>query len=640
MRLQSAPGALRIRPWHVGALFAGLALWCYWPALRGGLVWDDQAHVTRPDLQSGAGLARIWFDLHATQQYYPALHSAFWFEHRLWGDATLGYHLANLALHVACACLMVLVLRRLNIPGAVLAGTIFVVHPVCVESVAWISEQKNTLSLVFYLGSMLTYLRFDRERGHAPAARAYALASALFVLAILTKSVSATLPAALLVALWLQRGRLSWRRDVVCLLPWFALAIGSGLFTAWVERRYNGAVGPDFELTLAQRFLLSGRILWFYLGKLFWPARLVFIYPRWDVKSAAAGWAGYMAAALALTTFLWWWRGRSRGPLAGWLFFTGSLFPALGFFNVYPFLYSYTADHFQYLASLGVIATCAACAAAWLPRRPPVVRVFGWSLCGVVVAVLALLSRGQSANYRDLTALYTATIRDNPACFLAHNNLGIEFERTARYREAEAEYRAAIAGKPDLAEGHYNLGHLCLRLPGRAAEAIAEFQEALRLKPDYPEAHDNLGNALSLVPGRLDEAIAQYEEALRLRPRYFEGQSNLGIILIRDGRPSEAIPHLEEALRMRPNDFLIHWNLGRALFKEPGRLEDSVAQLKAALRIRPTAAEVHLDLAVALLMSPGRTGEAVAHLEEALRLQPSLEPARRLLARVRESAYP
>jgi tetratricopeptide (TPR) repeat protein len=632
-----------MRPWRVGALFLGLALCCYWPALRGGLVWDDQAHVTRPDLQSVAGLGRIWTDLHATQQYYPVLHSAFWIEHRLWGDSTLGYHLVNVALHVAAAWLLVLLLVRLRVPGALLAGTIFVVHPVCVESVAWISEQKNTLSLVFYLCSALAYLRFDQERARSPgggpaAARAYALALALFVLALLTKSVTATLPAALLVVLWWQRGRLSWRRDILCLLPWFALGMAGGLFTAWVERRYNGAVGADFELTLAQRFLLSGRVIWFYLEKLFWPARLVFIYPRWDVKSAAAGWTGYLAAAAAVTAVLWWMRGRWRWPLAAWLFFVGSLFPALGFFDVYPFLYSYVADHFQYAASIGVIVAAAGAAAGWLAGRPPGVRAAGWALCAGLVAVLALLSNAQSRNYRSSNALYTATIRENPDCFLAHNNLGIQFERTGHAREAEEEYRAAIASKPDLAEAHYNLGHLFLSLPGRAQDAIAEFQAALRLKPDYPEAHDNLGNVLVRLPDRSDEAIAQFEEALRQRPDYPEAQNNLGTALSSAGRPSEAVSHFEEALRLRPGDFQIEVNLGHAFLKMPGRLNDAIAQFEAALRQRPNSAAVHLDLAVALLQIPGRTGEAVPHLEEALRLQPDLERARRLLELVRESS--
>ena len=636
MRGLSSLGASRLRSWQLALLLLGLALGCYWPALRGGLLWDDQAHVTRPDLQSLAGLGRIWFDLRATQQYYPLLHSFFWIEHRLWGDATLGYHLVNLALHVTAAFVLVLILRRLEIPGASLAGMLFVVQPVCVESVAWISEQKNTLSLVFYLWSALVYLRFDeRRRGPAAGARSalwpYLQAFGLFLLAVLTKSVTATLPAALLVVLWWRRGRLSWRRDVLCLAPWFALALASGLFTAWVERRYNGAVGPDYDLSLGQRVLLAGRIICFYLAKLVWPVRLEFFYPHWDVKTAAASWLGYLGAVLAATAVLWRLRRRWRGPLAAWLFFVGSLFPALGFFNVYPFAYSYVADHFQYLASLGVIVAVSAGAALLLARCPPAVRTAARVTGAGLVAVLVLLSQAQSRNYRDVTTLYTATIEQNPDCFMAHNNLGIEYERSGRPREAEAEYRAAIASKPDLPEAHYNLGHLCLALPGRLDEAIDQFQAALRLKPDYPEAHDNLGNALANSPGRLDEAIAQYRAALVLRPDYPEARTNLGKALESAGRRSEAIDQYEAALQLRPDSVQAHLNLGNACFREPGRLDEAIAQYEAALRIQPDSVDLHMTLAVALLNAPNRVDEAAAQLREALRLQPSLEEARRLL---------
>ena len=216
--------------WPIYALIAAAALAAYWPALRGGLVWDDPAHITAPALRSLHGLWRIWFSLGATQQYYPLLHSAFWIEHRLWGDAVLGYHLANLAQHAFAACLVVLIVRRLALPGAWLAGMVFALHPVCVEAVAWISEQKSTLSAVFYLSSALVYLRFDRTRRRS----SYLWALGLFVLALLTKTVTATLPFALLVIFWWQRGRLDWRRDVRPLLPWMALGAAAGLFTAWV----------------------------------------------------------------------------------------------------------------------------------------------------------------------------------------------------------------------------------------------------------------------------------------------------------------------------------------------------------------------------------------------------------------------
>src|SRR5271165_3008519 len=506
------------------ALILGLALACHWPAMRGGMLWDDAAHITRLDLQPASGLGRIWSDLYATQQYYPLLHSAFWIEHRLWGDSTLGYHVANVLLHAAAAALLVLVLRQLKVAGACLAGLIFAVHPVCVESVAWISEQKNTLSLVLYLLSAMAYLRFDRDRRWP----GYALAFILFVLAILTKTVTATLPASLLVMFWWQRGRLSWRRDALPLIPWFALAAAAGLLTSWVERTVIGARGARFDLTLAERLLLAGRAVWFYLGKLALPAHLAFIYPRWDAKASSAAWTGYLAAAVLVTAALWALRGRSRGPLAAWLFFVGSLFPALGFVNIYPFIFSYVADHFQYLASIGPIAAASAGVAWLLDRAPPAVRGAGWGLAAFFVAALAALSYLQSRDYADEFTLYTATIRRNPECWMAYNNLGLWYEGRGDADSATAHFREAIRLKEDFAAAHNNLGSVLAKKPGRLGDAIAEFREAVRLQPSFADAHANLGTALLKTPGGQDEAVAECREALRIKPASAEAHNNMG----------------------------------------------------------------------------------------------------------------
>ncbi len=237
----------------------------------------------------------------ATLQYYPVLHSAFWIEHRLWGDSTLAYHMMNLLLHAAVALLAALILRRLKVPGAYLAAAIFALHPINVESAAWISEQKNTLSGAFYLGAMLAILRFDETRKLAW----YAGSLALFLLAVLTKTVTATLPGALLVILWWQRGRLEWKRDVVPLVPWFVLGAGGGLITAWWELQINACVGPDFAFTPIERCLIAGRTVWFLLGKLFWPSELAFSYPRWQID-AGIGWQYvFPLGAAALLVVLW-----------------------------------------------------------------------------------------------------------------------------------------------------------------------------------------------------------------------------------------------------------------------------------------------------------------------------------------------
>jgi tetratricopeptide (TPR) repeat protein len=530
--------------------------------------------------------------------------------------------------HAAAAILLVLLLRRLRVPGACLAGVIFAVHPVCVESVAWISEQKNTLSLVFYLLAALAYVRFDDERGKPAAIPAYLMASLLFVFALLTKTVTATLPAALLVVFWWQRGRLSLRRDVLPLVPWFCLAAASGVFTAWVERTLIGAQGAAFDLSPLQRCLLAGRVIWFYLGKLLWPARLVFIYPHWDARAAAGSWSACLAAALLVTAALWLLRRRSRGPLAAWLFFVGSLFPALGFLNVYPFLFSYVADHFQYLASIGIIAALSAGAALLLDDAPPGLRRAGWGLAAAVVAALAVLSNAQSRIYIDQPTLYGATIERNPGCWMAHNNLGLWHEGRGERGEAIAEYEEALRLNGDFAPIHNNLGGMLRRIPGRGDEALAQFTEALRLQPEFPEALNNLG-VWHEDHGDTEQAVAEYDEALRLRPSYASARNNLGSVLAREpGRLDEAIAQFREALVLQPDFAEAHNNLANALLNTPGRMEEAIAEYREALRLGPGSAEAHSNLADALRRMPDRLNEAVAEYGEALRLRPDYAGAR------------
>ena len=474
------------RPWiaRLGRVGAWVSLFLatllvYLPALRGTLLWDDNAHITKLELRSFHGLWRIWFDLGATQQYYPLLHSVFWMEHRLWGDAVLGYHLTNITLHALAACLVVVLARRLALPGAWLAGFVFALHPVCVEAVAWISEQKSTLSGVFYLLAALTYLGFEQTRRRSQ----YWLALGLFVLALLSKTVTATLPAALLVVFWWQRGRLDRRHDVLPLLPWFALGASAGLFTAWVEMTVIGAGGADFSLSLIQRVLLAARVIWFYAGNLVWPANLIFSYPQWAVDPGVWWQHLFVVGVLAVEIGLALVARRRRGPLAAFLIFAGTLFPVLGFFNVYPFRYSYVADHFQYLAALGIIAPVAS-GLTIAARRISLGKAGAVAFPALLPLILGVLTWRQSAMYRDAETLYRETLARNPASWMAHNNLGEALSHT----------------------------------PGRLSDAIVEYQAALRIDAAYPEAHNNLGNALSQVPGRLTDAVAEYEAALRIRP--------------------------------------------------------------------------------------------------------------------------
>ena len=571
----------------MAAVLLGLLVIAYMPALNGGMIWDDDAHLTKPTLQGIDGLWQIWTKLGATQQYYPLLHTAFWLEHQMWGDSLLGYHLATLSFHFFAALLLVALLKRLAIPGAWLAAFLFALHPVNVESVAWISEQKNTLSAVFYFGSALYYLEFDRTKERKP----YWIGFALFAAALATKSVTAMLPAGLLVVLWWRNGTANLRRDVLHLTPWFAAGSAAGLFTSWVERTYIGAKGTHYALGLMDRCLLAGRIVWFYIAKLVWPVNLTFVYPHWSIGPNSIGQLAFPVCALLAVGVLVYVARRNRAPLAGYLFFLVTLFPAIGFLNVYPFRFSYVADHFQYLACLGILVPLAAGLTIFSSKITPTQRK---AATAGLVGVLFVLTWLQSAMYRDAYTLYSQTVVRSPDAWMAHNGLGLILGRYPnRSNEAIQHLEIAKQLQPDSSEIHNNLGVILSNTPGRMEEAAGEFRAALAVRPDWAVAHNNLGSALADLPGRKAEAIAEYEAALRIDPRYAEAHNNLGSTLSEQSeRLPEAIQHFEEALRWNPGMAEAHANLGVALARTQGRLPDAAKHLQAALALRPDMQQV------------------------------------------------
>ena len=623
----------------------------YLPALSGGFIWNDSDYVTAPALRSLGGLVRIWNEAGVTQQYYPLLHSFFWVQHRLWGDHPFGYHLVTLLLHAGSAVLFALILRRLLAGGTSpstplrafdsekvaagherrryagvewLAALLFALHPVHVESVAWITEQKNTLSLACYLAATLVYLRFDETR----RLRTYVAALALFVLSLWCKTVTATLPAALLVVFWWKRGRLDWRRDVLLLLPWLALGAAAGLFSSWVEQTYLGARGAGFNLPAVGRVLVAGRAIWFYAGKLVWPFGLNFIYPRWTVDAAVWWQWLFPLGVLVVGAVLWALRRRTRAPLAVFLFFVGSLFPVLGFVNLFGARYSWVWDHWQYLPDLGPLALVAAGLTAGWQRAAPRLRGLGLGLVAALAVLLGALTWTHCGMFHDDQTLYRTTLARNPDCWLAHNNLGLIWSQMpGRLPDAIAEYEEALRLQPDAAEVHYDLGVVWAEMPGKLNDAAAQFAEAVRLQPSFAAAHNNLGAAWSKMPGKLDDAIVQYQAALRLQPDLAEAHNNLGDAWSRTpGRLPDAIVEYETALRVRPDYAAAHNNLGVALAKTPGLLPDAIAEYEAALRLQPNYVTAHYNLGRAWSETPGRLQNSIAEYQAALRLQPDYAP--------------
>jgi tetratricopeptide (TPR) repeat protein len=618
-----------------GALLVVLVIAAYLPAARCGYIWDDDAYILNNDtLRTLDGLKRIWLKLTAAPQeypqYYPLVYTTFWLEYRAWGTDPLGYHATNVVLHALATVLLWRVLVFLRVPVAWWAAALFGMHPVHVESVAWITERKNVLSGVFYLAAALTYLRFALPGSDAAAPRGllfYVLALVLFLCALLSKTVTCTLPAVLVLVLWWQRGQVR-ARDLLLLAPFFVLGLAFGLLTSWMERQYVGAAGRTWSLDVLQRCLLASRIPWFYLGKLLWPHPLIFVYPRWSIEPRTWQAYAYPLATLALIDGLLLARRRiGRGPLVAVLCFGGTLFPALGFFDVYPMRYSFVADHFQYLASAAILALLAA--SGWhlarrlAAKRMPVAGV----AASLILATLVTLTWRQLPVYDNLETLWRDTLRKNPVAWMAHNNLGHLLQKRGALDEAATHFMQAMALAPDQFEPYANLGDLFV-LRGQPDQALRQYRRAVELDPRQPLLHYNLATLLA-DRGQLDEAASHYRQALALSPEAPPVHLNLGWVLMKQAKLDEAAEHFRAAIQLRPRYAEAHLQLG-LLRVRAGQIDAAIACYRQALEANAGYAPAHYQLGVALARQ-GQTAKALAEYREAVRLDPNDVDARRAL---------
>jgi Tfp pilus assembly protein PilF len=550
----------------LGLGLLGLTLLVYAPALEAGFVWDDDANVTRNlPLRSLAGLRALWLEPGATTQYYPLVYTSFWIEHALVGFEPLLYHLDNVLLHAGVAVLLWRLLVLMGLPGAWLAAAVFALHPVHVESVAWVTERKNVLSGFFYLASALVYLRWasDAFRGSMPTPTptqrraAYAAALGLFLAALLSKSPTASLPAALGLVIWWKKGRLT-RADWLPLVPFALIAVPIGVVTTLLEKNVGTYLGLDWQPSLIERALLAGRALVFYASKLLWPSQLTFVYPRWDIDAGQLlAWVfPLVAAGVGLGAFIA--RERlGRGPATALFFFAGTLLPVLGLVEIYFFRFSFVADHWQYLASIGLIVGLVCGAAGGLRGRGR----------GPAVAAAALL------------------------CVLG----ALTWQQARIYVDSETLWRDSLSKNPRSAMVHYNLAHE-LAASGRTREASDHYRRVIELDPSSPNAYNNLA-MLRVAEGRDREALELLREATHQAPDYARGRWNLGLFLARRGQLDAALPHFDHALR------------------QPILLEADIARVAGS----------HLQLA-RLLAGHGRLGSARQHTLRALRTEPDSLP--------------
>ncbi len=424
------------------------------PALNAGFIWDDDDYVTEnPLLHAPDGFERIWLSTDAPSQYFPLVYTAFRIEYGLWGLDPFGYHLINVLLHAANALLLWLLLRRLEIAGAWFAAAVFALHPVHVESVAWITERKNVMSLFFSLLSLLAWMRFVEPRGK-PAWRFFGLSLIWYALALSSKVTACTLPAAQVLLLWL-RGHSIDRRRIAQVVPFVVLGVAMGLVITYWERYHIGTVGERFTIAPIESFLVATRATWFYLGKLLWPTQLAFSYPKFAIDPSDPLQYIWALAGAILLVALWSWRHAiGKAPLVAAIFFVATLSPLLGFIPLFTFWYTYVADHYQYMASIGPIALLSAGATQLLRNHTSLGKVSLGSAAALVLAVLGFLVWNQSRVYESEETLWRDTIAKNPTSWMAQTNLGRYMLREERFEEAVEAYGRVFAIKPDAYRAH------------------------------------------------------------------------------------------------------------------------------------------------------------------------------------------
>ncbi len=627
---------------------AVLALTAHLLSLGSGWIWDDDSYVTaNPLMSSESGFVDAFLP-NTTPQYYPLVFGGLWIQYAISGSDPLAYHLVNLLMHATNAALLCIVLTQLRVKHAFWIAAIFAVHPMGVETVAWVTERKNVQSMLFALASISVYLRYlDASRDRVLGT--WLVSFFLFVCALLSKTTAIFVPPCLVLALlWMHRPMN--RKIVVSVAPFFIAGIASGLFTAHVERTVVGAVGDEFMLTWLERLQLAGRTAAFYVARFAFPAEQIFIYPRFtlDVRSVL-DWIPFLGGVAILAWGLLQWK-RRRAPLVLTLWYGAAIFPALGFFDVWPFRYSFVADHFAYAAmpilAFLLVLLIVGVFASWRDNA----RI---AMLGGIVLLLIPLSWRATAKYDDEETLWVTTAAQNPSAWIAHNNLAMIQLGYAEQRQAEGDFtgvrtaaeialdaaQKAGALKPDEFTNAVNRSE-ALRLLGRHDEALLEADRACELAPLRAEVHWLRARLLEQM-GRIDEARVSLSRCAELgKGSRDERRARLDLmrLAIAAGDTSAAIHECRVLIERTPDDADALANLGsllaatgefaegraalrRALLSERG-LASEQAAIKTAVRYLTLAIEASLD---------AREGEEAVTIANSLLARTNGDPSVRYL---------
>jgi tetratricopeptide (TPR) repeat protein len=550
--VQRAPSWFR-HDWLWGLMLMLAVILAYMPVWQAGFIWDDSVVLTaNPCIVGPLGLKEIWTT--SAADICPLTLTTFWIEHALWGLGPLPYHLVNLLLHGASAVLLWRVLRGLRVQGAWLGAALWALHPVAVESVAWITEMKNTESGLFFLLSILFFVRWLRAKGldrRSGGSWNYALTLLFAALAMASKSSAVILPVVLCLCAWWMEHRWYWR-NLARVAPIFLMSIAASALSIWTQGLQLATVtDPQWVRTWPERLATAGSAVWFYLGKLLWPHPLITIYPRWQID--AGQWVSYLPllAVIVILSIFWFKRELwSRAWFFAFAYFMAALLPALGLIDNFIFSFSLVFDHLQYLASMGPLALAGAGLARFsdivIPKRP----LLQSGLCAGLLLFLGMASWQRTGVYESQETLWTDTLAKNPNCWVGQYNLGIVFLQKGQVDKALEDFQSAVEINPNYLEAHSNLG-LALLQEGQMDEAVAHFKKASEIAPNSLTTHYNLGVAL-LKNGELDEAVAQYRKALEINPNSLETHYNLGLFFFKKRQLDEAITQFLEVLRLKP----------------------------------------------------------------------------------------
>jgi protein O-mannosyl-transferase len=609
VRVQGPPPWFR-RDWLWGLILILFVILTYTPVWQTGFIWDDDAHLTaNPCIVGPLGLKEIWTT--SAADICPLTLTTFWVEHALWGLAPLPYHLVNVLLHGACALLLWRILRSLRVQGAWLGAALWSLHPVAVESVAWITEMKNTESGLFFLLSILFFVRRLRakELNNGPTGGGwnYALTLLFAALAMASKSSTVILPVVLCLCAWWMEGRWRWR-NVVSVVPILLMSIAASALSIWTQglALATGVTDSQWVRTWPERLTTAGDAVWFYLGKLLWPHPLITIYPRWQID--AGQWVSFLPllAVIVILAIFWFKRELwSRACFFAFAYFMAALLPVLGLIDNPIFRFSLVFDHLQYLASIGPLALAGTGLARFsdfiIPKKP----LLQSTLCAGLLVILGMASWQRTWVYESQETLWTDTLAKNPNTWFGRCNLGVVLFQKGQVDEAVAQYQKALEINPNYVAAHYNLGNALFQ-KGQLEEALAQYQKAVEINPNDAEAHINLGNAL-FQNEQLDEALAQFQKAIEINPNDAETHYNLGNALFQKGQLDEAVAQFQRALEIDPNSFATHYNLGGALFQK-GRLDDAITQFQEVLRLKPDFRPAQANLAKAQALVREREG--------------------------------